>query len=51
MGTYLGNYATTTFKNIHSGVVSVKQVSSVQSHAWNVEYDFTDAKLMRSGGV
>ena len=26
-------------------------MNSVQSHAWNVEYDFTDAKLMINSGI
>lgn len=29
----------------------MKQMSSIQSCAWNVEYDFTDAKLTGSGGI
>ena len=29
----------------------MKQTSSIQSSAWNVEYDFTDAKFTDFGGM
>ena len=29
----------------------MKQLSSIQSHAWNVEYDFTDANITDCGDI
>ena len=29
----------------------MKEPSSIQSHAWNVEYDFTNLMLTKEGGI
>ena len=29
----------------------MKELSSIQSHAWNVEYDFTNTKLTSNAGI
>ena len=29
----------------------MKELSSIQSHAWNVQYDFTDANLASNAGI
>ena len=29
----------------------MKELSSIQSHAWNVEYDFMDANLAKASGL